>query len=106
MRISDAIYCLRSPIYLICCNVCAVFGMNVGGVPWTEQKNPANLDGFFNVMLICVVILLILLLCFLFPSLYSHVSAWRTRRALTRSSSQNKRHLKLFKGHKDGYMRL
>jgi hypothetical protein len=38
--------------------------------------------------------------------LYSHVSAWRTRRALARSSSQNKRHLKLFKGHKDGYMRL
>ncbi|KAF0900503.1 hypothetical protein E2562_032109 [Oryza meyeriana var. granulata] len=102
----EVISCLKSPIYLICCTACAVFGMNVGGVPWTEQKNPANRDGFFNVMLICVVILLILLLCFLFPSLYSHVSAWRTRRALTRSSSQNKRHLKLFKGHKEGYMRL
>jgi hypothetical protein len=81
--------------------------MNVGGVPWTEQnKNPKNLDGFINVMVICAVILLLLLLCFLFPSLYSHVSAWRTRRELTRSSSQNKRHLKPFKGHREGYMRL
>jgi ABC-type glycerol-3-phosphate transport system permease component len=58
------------------------------------------------VMVICAVILLLLLLCFLFPSLYTHVSAWRTRRELTRSSSQNKRHLKPFKGHREGYMRL
>uniref|UniRef100_A0A0E0AQG4 Magnesium transporter n=1 Tax=Oryza glumipatula TaxID=40148 RepID=A0A0E0AQG4_9ORYZ len=107
-QINKSLYYLSflSIIFLPLSIVTGVFGMNVGGVPWTEQKNPANLDGFFNVMLICVVILLILLLCFLFPSLYSHVSAWRTRRALARSSSQNKRHLKLFKGHKDGYMRL
>ena len=32
----------------------SVLGMNVGGVPWTEQnKNPRNRDGFMNVMLIC-----------------------------------------------------
>uniref|UniRef100_A0A0E0LQX2 Magnesium transporter n=1 Tax=Oryza punctata TaxID=4537 RepID=A0A0E0LQX2_ORYPU len=107
-QINKSLYYLSflSIIFLPLSIVTGVFGMNVGGVPWTEQKNPANLDGFFNVMLICVVILLILLLCFLFPSLYSHVSAWRTRRALTRSSSHTKRHLKLFKGHKEGYMRL
>uniref|UniRef100_J3MQ31 Magnesium transporter n=2 Tax=Oryza brachyantha TaxID=4533 RepID=J3MQ31_ORYBR len=107
-QINKSLYYLSflSIIFLPLSIVTGVFGMNVGGVPWTEQKNPANRDGFFNVMLTCVVILLVLLLCFLFPSLYSHVSAWRTRRALTRSSSQNKRHLKLFKGHKEGYIRL
>jgi hypothetical protein len=80
--------------------------MNVGGVPWTSQNKPGTIDGFMNVMLICVVLLLLLLLCFLFPSLYSHVTARRTRRELTRSNSQNKRHLNPFKGHKEGYMRL
>ncbi|VAI76141.1 unnamed protein product [Triticum turgidum subsp. durum] len=104
-QINKSLYYLSflSIVFLPLSIVTGVFGMNVGGVPWTEQnKNPANLDGFANVMLICAVILLLLLLCFLFPSLYSHVSAWRTRRELTRSGSQNKRHLKLFKGHREG----
>ncbi|KAF7109236.1 hypothetical protein CFC21_109531, partial [Triticum aestivum] len=108
-QINKSLYYLSflSIVFLPLSIVTGVFGMNVGGVPWTEQnKNPANLDGFANVMLICAVILLLLLLCFLFPSLYSHVSAWRTRRELTRSGSQNKRHLKLFKDHREGYMRL
>ncbi|KQJ94948.1 uncharacterized protein LOC100834111 [Brachypodium distachyon] len=108
-QINKSLYYLSflSIVFLPLSIVTGVFGMNVGGVPWTEQnKNPANRDGFVNVMLICAVILLLLLLCFLFPSLYSQVSAWRTRRELTRSSSQNKRHLKPFKGHREGYMRL
>lgn len=108
-QINKSLYYLSflSIIFLPLSIVTGVFGMNVGGVPWTEQnKNPKNRDGFMNVMLICVAILLLLLLCFLFPSLYSHVTTWRTRRELTRSNSQNKRHLKLFKGHKEGYMRL
>ncbi|KAL5229780.1 hypothetical protein ABZP36_028556 [Zizania latifolia] len=107
-QINKSLYYLSflSIIFLPLSIVTGVFGMNVGGVPWTQQKNPANRDGFVNVMVICVVILLILLLCFLFPSLYSRVSAWRTRRALARSSSQNKRYLKLLRGHKEGYMRL
>ncbi|XP_044960554.1 uncharacterized protein LOC123411656 [Hordeum vulgare subsp. vulgare] len=108
-QINKSLYYLSflSIVFLPLSIVTGVFGMNVGGVPWTEQnKNPANLDGFANVMLICAVILLLLLLCFLFPSLYSHVSAWRTRRELTMSGSQNKGHLKLFKGHREGYMRL
>ena len=58
----------------------SVLGMNVGGVPWKEQnKNPRNRDGFMNVMLICTVILLLLLMCFLFPSLYSHGTTWNPR---------------------------
>ncbi|KAJ1267123.1 hypothetical protein BS78_07G032300 [Paspalum vaginatum] len=108
-QINKSLYYLSflSIIFLPLSIVTGVFGMNVGGVPWTEQnKNPKNRDGFMNVMLICAAILLLLLLCFLFPSLYSHVTTWRTRRELTRSNSQNKRHLKLFKGHKEGYMRL
>ncbi|KAF8712795.1 hypothetical protein HU200_028567 [Digitaria exilis] len=108
-QINKSLYYLSflSIIFLPLSIVTGVFGMNVGGVPWTEQnKNPKNRDGFMNVMLICVVILLLLLLCFLFPSLYSHVTTWRTRRELKRNNSQNKRHLKLFKGHKEGYMRL
>ncbi|TVU43499.1 hypothetical protein EJB05_09975, partial [Eragrostis curvula] len=107
-QINKSLYYLSflSIIFLPLSIVTGVFGMNVGGVPWTGQNKPENIDGFMNVMLICVVILLLLLLCFLFPSLYSHVTAWRTRRELTRSNSQNKRHLKLFKGHKEGYMRL
>ncbi|CAO2210238.1 unnamed protein product [Urochloa humidicola] len=108
-QINKSLYYLSflSIIFLPLSIVTGVFGMNVGGVPWTEQnKNPKNRDGFMNVMLICVAILLLLLLCFLFPSLYSHVTTWRTRRELKRNNSQNKRHLKLFKGHKEGYMRL
>ncbi|GJN12531.1 hypothetical protein PR202_ga30815 [Eleusine coracana subsp. coracana] len=107
-QINKSLYYLSfiSIIFLPLSIVTGIFGMNVGGVPWTSQNKPENIDGFMNVMLICVVILLLLLLCFLFPSLYSHVTAWRTRRELSRSNSQNKRHLKLFKGHKEGYMRL
>ncbi|URE31769.1 hypothetical protein MUK42_06555 [Musa troglodytarum] len=30
--------------------VTGIFGMNVGGVPWTAQKDPALQDGFRNVM--------------------------------------------------------
>ncbi|CAL5009864.1 unnamed protein product [Urochloa decumbens] len=108
-QINKSLYYLSflSIVFLPLSIVTGVFGMNVGGVPWTEQnKNPKNRDGFMNVMLICVAILLLLLLCFLFPSLYSHVTTWRTRRELKRNNSQNKRHLKLFKGHKEGYMRL
>ncbi|KAL6857253.1 hypothetical protein ACP4OV_018635 [Aristida adscensionis] len=107
-QINKSLYYLSflSIVFLPLSIVTGVFGMNVGGVPWTGQNKPENIDGFMNVMLICVAILLLLLLCFLFPSVYSHVTAWRTRRQLSKSNSLNKRHLKLFKGHKEGYMRL
>lgn len=81
-------------VFLVSCSFFSVFGMNVGGVPWTEQTNPRLKDGFRNVMLICAAILSLLLLGFAFPSLYSRVSAWRRNRALARSYSLNKKSLR------------
>jgi hypothetical protein len=65
--------------------------MNVGGVPWTEQKNPEVKAGFRNVMFVCVGVLVLVLLCFLFPALYSRIAAWRRMIALKRSWSLNRR---------------
>ncbi|KAK9290324.1 hypothetical protein L1049_008491 [Liquidambar formosana] len=47
-----------SIIFLPLSIITGVFGMNVGGVPWTDQKDPALKDGFRNVMLVCVAMLL------------------------------------------------
>ncbi|XP_020109329.1 uncharacterized protein LOC109724814 [Ananas comosus] len=99
-----------SMIFLPLSIVTGVFGMNVGGVPWTDQKNPELKDGFINVMVICAAILFLLLLCFLFPSLYVRVSSWRSRHALKRSLSVNRRPFvrrNIPNGHHRGdYMRL
>ncbi|XP_073141104.1 uncharacterized protein [Henckelia pumila] len=78
-----------SIIFLPLSTITGVFGMNVGGVPWTGQKDPDLSDGFLSVMLICIAMVGIVLLCFLFPSLYSHVMAWRRRQVLRRSWSIN-----------------
>ncbi|CAB4320280.1 unnamed protein product [Prunus armeniaca] len=69
----------------------AVFGMNVGGVPWTGQKDPTLKNGFRNVMLLCVAMLLLALLCFSFPSLYTRISTWHRTRAMKRSWSLNRK---------------
>lgn len=68
-----------SIIFLPLSIITGVFGMNVGGVPWTGQHSPELKDGFNNVMLICLATLVFALLCFLFPSLYSRVMTWRQR---------------------------
>lgn len=65
--------------------------MNVGGVPWTAQSRPELKDGFRNVMLLCVAMLGLVLLCFIFPALYSRIMAWRRRRAMRRSWSLNRK---------------
>ncbi|KAJ0980762.1 hypothetical protein J5N97_009017 [Dioscorea zingiberensis] len=80
-----------SMIFLPLSIVTGVFGMNVGGVPWTGQKDPNLIDGFRNVMIICAAILALLLACFAIPSLYARVSAWRRRQALKRSQSFDRR---------------
>lgn len=80
-----------SIIFLPLSVVTGVFGMNVGGVPWTGQRDPDVIDGFRNVMMLCAVILALLLFCFAFPSLYARVSAWRTQRVLKRSRSLDRR---------------
>lgn len=66
-----------------------VFGMNVGGVPWTNQNEPELKDGFHNVMFLCVALILLVLLCFLFPDFYTSVLTWKRRRDMKRSWSLN-----------------
>lgn len=80
-----------SIIFLPLSIITGVFGMNVGGVPWTGQRNPELKDGFRNVMMVCAAMLGIVLLCFLFPALYSRVMAWRRRQVMQRSWSLNRR---------------
>lgn len=65
--------------------------MNVGGVPWTEQKNPKLKDGFRNVMLVCVAMLFLVLLCFVFPFIYAGIAEWRRKRATRKSWSLNRK---------------
>ena len=77
--------------YLIYSVHFTVFGMNVGGVPWTAQRDPALQDGFRNVMILCVVMLFLLLVSFSFPSLYARVNSWRRRHAMRRSWSINRK---------------
>lgn len=69
----------------------AVFGMNVGGVPWTGQRDPELKDGFRNVMLVCVAMLLLVLLCFVCPYVYAKISAWRSKKALKKNWTLNRR---------------
>ncbi|KAG5254026.1 zinc transport protein [Salix suchowensis] len=91
-QINKKLYYLSflSIIFLPLSIITGVFGMNVGGVPWTEQKNPEVKAGFRNVMFVCVGVLVLVLLCFLFPALYSRIAAWRRRIALKRSWSLNR----------------
>lgn len=87
-----------------------VFGMNVGGVPWTNQNVPELKDGFHNVMFLCVALILLVLFCFLFPEFYASVSTWKRRRDMKRSRSLN--HKSSFRSSsrerndKEGYQRL
>ncbi|KAE8725632.1 hypothetical protein F3Y22_tig00008289pilonHSYRG00049 [Hibiscus syriacus] len=67
-----------------------LFGMNVGGVPWTMQNEPDVKDSFLNVMILSVAMLLLVLLCFLFSALCTRVMAWYKKRALRRSLSHNR----------------
>ncbi|KAK8561355.1 hypothetical protein V6N13_149469 [Hibiscus sabdariffa] len=80
-----------SVIFLPLSVITGVFGMNVGGVPWTVPKDPALKDGFRNVMALCLAMLILVLLCFICPALYSRLTAWRRRRSLRRSWSHNRR---------------
>ncbi|OVA15233.1 Mg2+ transporter protein [Macleaya cordata] len=98
-----------SIIFLPLSIITGVFGMNVGGVPWTGQKDPTIKDGFRNVMFLCVATLFLVLLCFTFPTLYVHISAWRRRRALKRSWSLNRKSFlrrTIGGGERGGYLRL
>ncbi|KAJ4894571.1 Magnesium transporter CorA-like family protein [Raphanus sativus] len=80
-----------SIIFLPLSIITGVFGMNVGGVPWTGQSKPELADGFRNVMYICLIMLVVVLSCFGFPALYSRIASWWRMRAMNRSWSLNRR---------------
>lgn len=86
--------------------------MNVGGVPWTGQNAPELKDGFRNVMLVCVAMLVLVLLCFIFPALYMRIAAvWREKRTLGRNWSLNRksllrRPLRIEDAARGGYLRI
>lgn len=44
--------------------VTGVFGMNVGGIPWTSQKGHPEKEGFRNVMLLCATLVIAMLICY------------------------------------------
>ncbi|XP_058069499.1 uncharacterized protein LOC131218749 isoform X2 [Magnolia sinica] len=49
--------------------ITGIFGLSVGGIPWTDHK-----DGFRNVLLLCVVMTVVLLACcMLLPVLYRRI---------------------------------
>ncbi|KAB2634846.1 hypothetical protein D8674_038044 [Pyrus ussuriensis x Pyrus communis] len=80
-----------SIIFLPLSIITGVFSMNVGAIPWTRQKDPTSKDGFRNVMLLCVAMLLLALLCFNFPVLYTRIAVWHRRRVMKRSWSLNRK---------------
>ncbi|EOA32939.1 hypothetical protein CARUB_v10016267mg [Capsella rubella] len=80
-----------SIIFLPLSIITGVFGMNVGGVPWTGQDKPELGDGFRNVMYICLIMLVLVLSCFGFPALYSRIASWWSMRDMKRSWSFNRR---------------
>ncbi|KAH7277005.1 hypothetical protein KP509_39G030000 [Ceratopteris richardii] len=61
-----------SIIFLPMSIVTSVFGMNVGGIPWTEQWTPQPTYGFRNVVLLCAAILLSILGFFSAGSIYNY----------------------------------
>ncbi|WOL15347.1 hypothetical protein Cni_G24128 [Canna indica] len=80
-----------SMIFLPLSIVTGIFGMNVGGVPWTTQKDPSLQDGFRNVLILCALILFLLLVTFAFPYLYAWLASWQRRYAMKRSWSINRK---------------
>ncbi|KAK3015117.1 hypothetical protein RJ639_006797 [Escallonia herrerae] len=77
-----------SIIFLPLSVITGVFGMNVGGVPWTLQRDPELKDGFRNVIMLCVALLLLVVLCFIFVDSYNRIKVWYRKRAMGISSSQ------------------
>ncbi|KAK6945871.1 Mg2+ transporter protein, CorA-like/Zinc transport protein ZntB [Dillenia turbinata] len=98
-----------SIVFLPLSIITGVFGMNVGGVPWTGQDSPELKDGFRNVIVVCIIVLVLVLLCFSFPALYTRIAAWRRRRAISRSwSLHRKSFLRRTLGfqEREGYLRI
>ncbi|GLT70332.1 hypothetical protein SLA2020_424260 [Shorea laevis] len=99
---------ILSIIFLPLSIITGVFGMNVGGVPWTGQDDPKLQDGFRNVIILCLGMLLLVLLCFIFPALYNRFVAWQKSRSIKRSWSLNRSFLRrtLNCPEREGYLRI
>ncbi|CAN1302799.1 Zinc transport protein ZntB [Linum perenne] len=96
-----------SVVFLPLSIITGVFGMNVGGVPWTGQDAPELKFGFDNVMLLCVGMVILVLICSVFPSAYSSFASWRRRVFIRRGWTINRRSfLKRIRTNKEGYVRL
>ncbi|XP_039140666.1 uncharacterized protein LOC120277883 [Dioscorea cayenensis subsp. rotundata] len=78
-----------SIVFLPLSIVTGIFGMNVGGVPWTGQKDPSLQDGFVNVLLLCGAVLVLLMICFTFPALYTRLHS--CKQTLHRNWSLNRK---------------
>eukprot|EP00850_Spirogloea_muscicola_P008570 SM000046S16351 [mRNA] locus=s46:26695:29111:- [translate_table: standard] len=93
-QINRRLYILSflSVVFLPLSIVTGAFGMNVGGVPWVPQTDPKLHSGFLNVMYICIGIVVLLLLCFAAPPLYTYVTEKR------QSHTARKRWHHAFKG--------
>lgn len=74
-----------SIIFLPLSIITGVFGMNVGGVPWTGQDDPKLEDGFRNVVWLSVGTLVLILVLFLFPALCTRLTAWQKKRDIRKS---------------------
>ena len=85
--------------------------MNVGGIPWSEQKfSSEEKNGFWNVLMLCAVILILLLACFWTAPLYNYVKTWQLNQAVRKRWLSTKKSIKWprkpsLRGH-GGYFRL
>lgn len=95
-----------SIIFLPLSIVTSAFGMNVGGVPWTEQREPSLKNGFRNVLLLCAGILLILFACFSAGPLYKRLSRQNNKNRWRSNSLMNWRGSHRNVLHHNGYIPL
>ncbi|KAM7251955.1 hypothetical protein ACFE04_023838 [Oxalis oulophora] len=97
-----------SMIFLPLSIITGVFGMNVGGVPWTGQNNPELRDGFRNVILLTLATLFTIFICFIFPAVYRHVASWRRQKTLKKTFFSSRSFLKRAAAvpERSGYLRL
>lgn len=109
-QINKKLYYLSfsSIIFLPLSMVTSAFGMNVGGIPWTEERIPEPKHGFRNVLFLCATILLMILGFFSAAPLYERFRRLWTSERLKRVTSRSFS----WRGgcgngqHCNGYMRL
>ncbi|KAL9260221.1 hypothetical protein AKJ16_DCAP14889 [Drosera capensis] len=63
-QINRKLYCISlvTMVFLPLSLLIGVFGMNVGGIPWTSQTGHSEKQGFRNVMLLCAILVIVMLI--------------------------------------------